>query len=81
MKWMLVVMVFNATAIKTDLVFPTLDQCLKAEEGMRVEYTRAYNDWLRWAQSNKSETELPGSEDFQKKRLGMQNSGVCIPHQ
>jgi hypothetical protein len=81
MKWMLVVMVFNTTAVKTDLVFSALDQCLKTEEGMRVEYTHAYNDWLRWAQGNKPESQLSGSEDFQKKRLGLQNSGVCIPHQ
>jgi hypothetical protein len=25
MKWMFVVMVFNATAVKTNLVFPALD--------------------------------------------------------
>jgi len=31
MKWMLVIVVFGAHPVKTDLVFNSLDECLKAE--------------------------------------------------
>jgi hypothetical protein len=45
MKWTLIVVVFGAKPVQTDLVFNTLDDCLKAEEQMRAEYTRAYDHW------------------------------------
>jgi hypothetical protein len=47
MKWMLIVMVFGAAPVKTDLLFDSLDDCLKAEESARGEYARAYNIWIK----------------------------------
>ena len=43
MKWMLVVMIFGTQAVKTDLIFDTLDACLAAEERMRAEQVSKYN--------------------------------------
>ena len=37
MKWMLVVMIFGSHAVKTDVIFDTLDKCLAAEEAVRAE--------------------------------------------
>ena len=81
MKWILVVLVFNVAPVKTDLVFSTLDECLEAEHFMRGLYSRAYNSWLQWAETNKAETGYPQSEPFNRKRTGLENPGTCIPHQ
>ena len=40
MKWMLLVLIYGTIPVKTGLVFGTIDECLKAEEQMRGEYTR-----------------------------------------
>ena len=45
MKWMLVIMIFGTQAVKTDLIFDTLDLCLVAEERARAEMTAKYNSW------------------------------------
>ena len=45
MKWTLIVVVFGTMPVETDLIFNSLDDCLKAEEAMRAEYVRAYKDW------------------------------------
>ena len=45
MKWTLIVVVFGTMPVETDLIFNSLDDCLRAEEAMRAEYVRAYKDW------------------------------------
>ena len=42
MKWTLIVVVFGTMPVETNLIFNSLDDCLKAEEAMRAEYVRAY---------------------------------------
>ena len=36
MKWTLIVVVFGTMPVETDLIFNSLDDCLKAEEAMRL---------------------------------------------
>ena len=79
MKWVLLVFVFGASMVKTDLVFDTLDECLRAEELMRSEYTQAYNKWLKWAEANPKDAMYPESQKFIFKRNGLETTGTCIP--
>jgi hypothetical protein len=37
MKWMLVVMIFGTQAVKTDLIFDTLDKCLASADARRTD--------------------------------------------
>jgi hypothetical protein len=76
-KWMLVVIVLGSTPVQTDLVFDTLDQCYRAEQQMRIEYTKAFDEWLKWAVQNPTESDYPKSREFMMQRL---MSGVCVPH-
>jgi hypothetical protein len=76
MKWMLVIMIFGTQAVKTDLIFDTLDMCLAAEERVRAEMTAKYNSWRA---SAREATRLR-DEPFQLRRIGMQNHATCIPH-
>lgn len=46
MKWLLVVMLAN-TPVKTDLVYGTLAECLRAEQAMRQQWAEVYNDALK----------------------------------
>jgi hypothetical protein len=80
MKWMLVVMVFGSGAVKTDLVFDSLKECLATEQSMRAQYADAYNVWNSWAEKNQAEAGYPNSRDGMKKRFGLYNSATCIPH-
>lgn len=80
MKWMFVVIVFGTMPVKTDLLFDSIDECLKAEEAMRAAYGQALNHWHNWAKRNPSEAGYPSSERFQLKRIGIENQGTCIPH-
>ena len=43
MKWMLFVLVFGSHPVETNLLFDSIDACLRAEETMRTEYARAYS--------------------------------------
>ena len=70
MKWMLVVMIFGTQAVKTDLIFDTLDECQAAEERMRAEQVSKYNSWRGRFQD----------ETFELRRLGLENRATCIPH-
>ena len=76
MKWMLVVMIFGSHPVKSDVIFDTLDKCLAAEEAVRAEQESRYNSWRAGAQG----TGRLGEESFQKRRIGMDNRGICIPH-
>jgi hypothetical protein len=78
MKWMLVVMILGSSPVKTDLVFGSLDECLKAEDVMRGAYVDAYNAWQKWAKANPADSSYPNSEPFMQKR-GL-HWGTCIPH-
>jgi hypothetical protein len=79
MKWALIVFVFGSSMVRTDLVFDSLDDCLKAEEEMRNEYARAYNTWLAWARDHPKEAKYPQSQKFMWKRIGMETTGTCGP--
>ena len=74
MKWMLIVMVFGTAPVKTELVFDTLDDCLRADDQMRAAYAQAFNDWNKGNQSTKED------RSFMIRRNGLQNEGTCIPH-
>ena len=42
MKWMLFLLVLGHP-VETNLIFDTLNACLKAEDAMRKEYAKAYS--------------------------------------
>jgi hypothetical protein len=80
MKWLLVVLVFGNAPIATNLVFATLDDCLRAEERIRESYARAYNAWRQWAQANPQLSGFPDIEQSAQQRIGLHNRATCIPH-
>ena len=53
--------------VRTGLVYDNLDDCVKAEQTMRSEYTRVYNQWLEWAMANPKEADYPKSQPFYAK--------------
>lgn len=79
MKWALVVLTFGVSPVKTDLVFNSLDDCLKAEDQMRAEYARTFNLWLAWAQKNPTDSGYPNSQKAMEVRIGLHNRGTCVP--
>ena len=68
MKWLLVALVMNAP-VKTDLVFDTLSDCLRAEQEMRRQWADMYNDALGRKASK-------DTLDLVKRQM---TSGTCIP--
>jgi hypothetical protein len=68
MKWLLVVIVMNAP-VKTDLVFNTLDECLRAETEMRQQWADVYNGALK----------RNLAKDSLKFIVSQQTFGTCIP--
>jgi hypothetical protein len=80
MKWLLVVLVFGNAPVTTNLLFASLDDCLRAEAQMRESYAVAYNTWRQWAQANPQQSGFPDSEQFNQKRIGLHNQATCIPH-
>lgn len=68
MKWLLVVMLAN-TPVKTDLVYGTLAECLRAEQAMRQQWAEVYNDALK----RKADT---ATLEMVKRQMGI---GTCIP--
>jgi hypothetical protein len=75
---MLVVMIFGSAPMKTNLVFSSLDECLRAEDSMRAAYASAYNTWRKWAGANRPD---PSSDEpGMQQRIGLRNQGTCIPH-
>ena len=68
MNWLLVVMLANSP-VKTDLVYSTLNDCLRAEQAMRQQWAEVYNDaWKRKADKD--------TLDLVKRQMG---TGTCIP--
>ena len=59
---------------ETNLLFDSLDACLKAEETMRTEYARAYSQGT-WGTSV-GESNDPSVVS----RLGQRTTATCIPH-
>jgi hypothetical protein len=85
MKWMLLVVVFGTAPVKTELLFDTLDECLRAEDRMRRSYSTAFNEWHKWARENPGEsgfgdTAFEETRTFMPKRFGLRSPGTCIPH-
>ena len=80
MKWMLIVVVFGIAPVKTEMLFDSLRECLRAEDAMRKEYAAPYNEWLAWAQQNPADAGYPDSAPFFQRRFGLENPGTCIPH-
>lgn len=80
MKWVLVALVFGSEPIQTDLVYPTLAECVKAQQTARTEMADLYNQWNQWARANQKEAGYPKSEPLQMKNIGMFNQFTCVPH-
>jgi hypothetical protein len=80
MKWMLLVLIFGTIPVKTELLFDSIEDCLKSEEQMRKEYARVYNDWHAWAEAHPKEANYPDSQKFMWRRDGMETTATCIPH-
>jgi hypothetical protein len=60
-------------------VYDNLDDCVKAEQTMRSEYTRVYNQSLEWAIANPKDASYPKSQPLMQKRIGVQTIGTCVP--
>jgi hypothetical protein len=74
MQWVLVIIVAGSP-IKTDLVFPTLRECFQAEDQIAGEYSKAYQESLKWAQDNRT-ADFEAIEKLARSRL---HRGTCIP--
>lgn len=68
MKWLLIAIVMN-TPVKTDLVFESLADCLRAEETMRQQWADVYNDAAK-RRAEKATLDL---------LLKQQTFGTCVP--
>ena len=81
MKWMLLVFLVQnpLLPVETGMIFDSLDDCLKAEDTMRANYARAYNDWLTWAKAHQAEADYPTSDDFMKKRMESKRGELAFP--
>jgi hypothetical protein len=79
MKWMLLVFAFGTSMVRTGLAYDNLDDCVKAEQTMRSEYVRVYNQWLEWAIANPKQASYPKSQPLMQKRIGLQTIGTCVP--
>lgn len=80
MKWMLIIVVFGSAPVKTNLIYDSLDECLKAEDISRIAYANAFNNWQAWAKNNPAEAGYPKIRPFMIRRIGMENLATCIPH-
>jgi hypothetical protein len=75
MKWTLIVMALDTTPVETQLFFDDLDSCYRAEETMRIEFTRAFNDWE--ANADPRAAGFQAAREQLRKRIA---TGLCIPH-
>lgn len=80
MKWLLVVMVFGTSPVKTDMVFDTLEQCIEADDAMRTAYANEYNAWLARAKADPKKYNYPASQKYFQRKLGIENTSTCVPH-
>lgn len=80
MKWMLVVLVFETSVVKTDLLFDNLGQCLAAEQEVREAYSRAFNAQSQATLNSMPDSDREGWLKFLESRLS-RNPATCIPHQ
>ena len=72
MKWILLAGVLQ-TPVKTDLVFDTLDDCLRAEQEMRTAWGNAYVSVQR---AQVSAADKKKNTDFVTKQATW---GTCVP--
>ncbi|MEQ1711052.1 MAG: hypothetical protein ABL908_06580 [Hyphomicrobium sp.] len=79
MKWILVVMVFGTSPVKTDTVYNTLEDCLAADDAMRSAYVEHYNDWIKRAKADPKRYNYPESDKYAKRRYGLENVATCVP--
>jgi hypothetical protein len=75
MKWMLFVLVFGSHPVETNLLFDTIDACLKAEETMRTEYARG-----AYSQGTWGTTVGEANDPSVVSRFGQRTTATCIPH-
>ncbi len=68
MKWLLVALVMNVP-VKTDLIYDSLPDCLRAEQEMRRQWAEVYNDAVR-RKADRDTLELV---------KGQMVSGTCVP--
>ena len=80
MEWMLVVAVMGGEVVETGLTYPTLKDCLAAEDQVRQETADAFNEWLQWAASDPAASGYPESEVFMRGRIGLNNRNTCVPY-
>jgi hypothetical protein len=79
MKWVLVIVVLGTAPVKTDLIFNSLSECLDADDTMRAEYARAYNEWNTRTRKDQEQMKIPNVEQFARQHFGILNVGTCIP--
>ena len=77
MKWMLFVLVFGTHPVETNLLFDSLDACLKAEETMRTEYARAYSQGT-WGNGGRGERSLRGQQVWAENHGNLHPARVMI---
>ena len=78
MKWMLVVLVFETSAVKTDLIFDSLEACLAAEQEARSAWVSAWNERsTKWQGETDDDYEV--RMKFNSSRL-LAHPAACIPH-
>ena len=73
MKWVLLAVVLQ-TPVRTDLVFDTLDDCLRAENEMRTAWGNAYGAVQQNEQASAAEKKK--NAEFVTKQATW---GTCIP--
>jgi hypothetical protein len=69
-------MMVAGNAIKTDLSFSTLRECLEFEGRTANEYVDIYNASIKWAKENVPADQVEGYETLARGRL---HRGTCIP--
>jgi hypothetical protein len=75
MQWLLV-MIVSGSPIKTDLYFPTIRECLQAEQQAAAEYAKAYNETMGWAKTTQPAKDYESIENLART---MSHRGTCIP--
>ena len=75
MHWMLVIVVAGS-AVRENLHFPTLGECLQAQESLHSESVERHNATMEWARATLPADQWSYVE--RKSMLGM-SSGTCIP--
>ena len=78
MKWMLFVLVFGSHPVETNLLFDSIDACLKAEETMRTEYARAYSQGTWGSGCRRVERSLRGQQVWAEDHGNLHSACVSL---